>query len=193
MAPSTRERMVEITMEELRRHGYHGTGFRKVVAESGGSRGSMYHYFPGGKAQLAAEAVALAGSLIEQLIQTDLDTEDVVGGIEAVWSWWVGHVEESDLAGCPVLAVAVESHDESPELAAAAAAAFDSWIGAFRRGLERAGMPPDDAQDFALLILSTLEGSTGIARAHGDLEPLRRAGRRIAATLQAELAQLPTD
>ena len=189
MPPNTRERMVEITMEELRRHGYHGTGFRKVVAESGGSRGSMYHYFPGGKAQLAAEAVALAGSLIEQLIQSKLETDDVVTGIEGVWSWWIGHVEQSELAGCPVLAVAVESHSE-PELAAAAATAFDSWIAAFRRGLERAGMKSDDAQGFALLILSSLEGATGIARAHGDLKLLELAGRRVAATLRAELAQL---
>ena len=191
MAATTRERMVELTMEELRRYGYHGTGFRKVVAESGGSRGSMYHYFPGGKAQLAAEAVGLAGTLIAQLIETKLETNDVVGGIEAVWSWWIGHVEASDLAGCPVLAVAVESHGESPELAAAAADAFDSWMAAFRRGLERAGMQSDDAADFALLILSTLEGATGVTRAHGDLDHLKRAGRRLAATLRAELAQLP--
>lgn len=192
MVTDTRQRMIEVAMEELRRHGYHGTGFRKVVAESGGSRGSMYHYFPGGKAELAAEAVGLAGRLIQDLIRGLLNRDDVVAGVEAVWSWWVGHVEEAALAGCPVLAVAVESHPESPELAAAAAEAFDSWMKAFRDGLERAGLPADDAGDLALLILSALEGATGIARAHGDLEPLRRAGRRVAAALRSELSAVST-
>ena len=44
--------------ELLRRQGYAATGWREVVAESGTPWGSQWHHFPGGKEQLAAEALS---------------------------------------------------------------------------------------------------------------------------------------
>ncbi len=188
MPADTRRQMVDTAIQLFRLHGYNGTGFRQVVAESGAPRGSMYHHFPGGKTQLGVEAVTSAGAYVEQLMKEKLDTEDVAAGIAAVWSWWVRNVKRAGLAGCPVLAVAVESHPEAPELTAAAAAAFDAWLAAYSDALQRSGMGKDEADDYALLILSALEGATGIARAHGDLATLKRVGDRVIALIRARLA-----
>jgi len=182
--------MLDTAILLFRRHGYNGTGFRQIVAESGAPRGSMYHHFPGGKTQLGVDAVTLAGQGIEALIDYKLQKYegDIVTGIEAVWRWWVRHVEEANLAGCPVLAVAVEEHPEAPELTEAAAAVFGSWIAAFARGIERAGLEGEEASEWATFVLSALEGATGIARAYGDLGTLELVGRRVAGALRARLA-----
>jgi TetR/AcrR family transcriptional repressor of lmrAB and yxaGH operons len=39
-----------------------------VVRDSGAPRGSTYFHFPGGKAELAREAIARAGDELEELV-----------------------------------------------------------------------------------------------------------------------------
>ena len=58
-----RARMVRSAATLMRERGIHGVGLREIVAHSGGPRGSLGRYFPGGKTQLMTEAidVALAG------------------------------------------------------------------------------------------------------------------------------------
>jgi AcrR family transcriptional regulator len=44
----------------IRERGVHGVRLREVVAHSGGPRGSLGRFFPGGKTQLVTEAVDVA-------------------------------------------------------------------------------------------------------------------------------------
>src|SRR5438309_9827433 len=55
-----RARMVESAAMLIRERGIHGVGLREIVAHSGGPRGSLGRYFPGGKTQLMTEAIDLA-------------------------------------------------------------------------------------------------------------------------------------
>src|SRR4029453_2487476 len=55
--PPSRERMVEAAETLLRERGLAGAGIQQVVAQSGAPIGSLYHFFPGGKMQLVAEAL----------------------------------------------------------------------------------------------------------------------------------------
>src|SRR5207247_2874815 len=52
-----RARMVQSAATLIRERGIHGTGLREVVAHSGGPRGSLGRFFPGGKTQLETEAI----------------------------------------------------------------------------------------------------------------------------------------
>src|SRR5215467_3751972 len=56
-----RERMVFSAAQLLRRGGVAGVGMREVAARARAPRGSLQHYFPGGKEQVVNEAVAWAG------------------------------------------------------------------------------------------------------------------------------------
>lgn len=56
----SRERMVLSAAALLREHGASATSIDRVLAHSGAPRGSVYHHFPGGRAQLIDEAVTLA-------------------------------------------------------------------------------------------------------------------------------------
>src|SRR4051812_49001651 len=62
--PDSKKRMVESAALLFREQGYSGTGFRDVIGHSGAPRGSIYHHFPGGKSELAAETVRYAGEVV---------------------------------------------------------------------------------------------------------------------------------
>ncbi|MFD2395066.1 TetR/AcrR family transcriptional regulator [Dietzia aerolata] len=64
---STREKMVRTAAVLLREHGVAGTTIDRVLAVSGAPRGSVYHHFPGGRAQLLSEAVEFATDSIIEL------------------------------------------------------------------------------------------------------------------------------
>src|SRR2546423_5174670 len=53
-------RMVRSAAALIRERGIHGVGLREIVTHSGGPRGSLGRYFPGGKTQLMTEALDLA-------------------------------------------------------------------------------------------------------------------------------------
>src|SRR3954462_5636802 len=103
----SRNRMIESAALLFREHGYSGTGFRDVIEHSGAPRGSIYHHFPGGKAELATETVRYAGAAIAAEIERLARDGDAVAVLRAFVGWWRHLLERSDFrAGCPVVAVA---------------------------------------------------------------------------------------
>ena len=191
MAGDSRERMLDSAIELFRQHGYSGTGFRDVVAHGGAPRGSIYHHFPGGKAQLAKEALQLAGDRIEAVFrQGAREGDDFVSGFEWVWAWWTGYVVGGDFeAGCPVAGVAMESHPDAPEVRAAADAVFQRWVRSIAVGLQISGLEPEEAQGLAGLIIAAQEGATLMARTSGSPEPLERVGSALADLLRRRLGR----
>jgi AcrR family transcriptional regulator len=184
----TKQRMVRGAAQLLRQRGYTGTGFREVIELTGAPRGSIYHHFPGGKAQLAGEAVDYVGGLARQAIAAPLADGDPIRALRAFVELWRADFERSDgRAGCPIVAVAVESHDESPELLDSAARAFDQWRGAFADCLRGAGVPPTRASRLAALVVSAVEGAIILSRAERDPAPLLDVARELEATIEAAL------
>jgi AcrR family transcriptional regulator len=183
--------MLISAVELFKRHGYNGTGFREVVAHSGAPRGSIYHHFPGGKAQLGTEAVTFAGEFSNAFIAQKLNVDDVVAGFESFWRGWTRAVAASDFdEGCPIVAVAAESHPEAPELTAAAATAFANWRSTFATAFRTAGLTKKrDAEDMATMVIAALEGATVLSRAARDTEPLVRVGRQLSRVLRATLQE----
>src|SRR5271156_7052002 len=56
-----RERMVRSAAQLIRRKGVSGTGMREIVIEADAPRGSLQHYFPGGKEELVSDALLWMG------------------------------------------------------------------------------------------------------------------------------------
>jgi AcrR family transcriptional regulator len=57
----TRQHILDVAGQLFRRGGHHGTGLSKVLARADAPKGSLYFHFPGGKEQLAVEAVTASG------------------------------------------------------------------------------------------------------------------------------------
>lgn len=161
--------MVRGAAELLRQRGYTGTGFREVIEGTGAPRGSIYHHFPGGKAQLAEAAVEYVGTLAGESIADD----DPIAALRAfVELWRVGFERSGCRAGCPIAAVAVERHDEAPQLLDSAAAAFGRWREAFSNRLRASGLSGDRADRLAALVVAAVEGAIVLSRAERDPAPL---------------------
>src|SRR6476659_1748225 len=114
-----RARMVQSAATLMRERGIHGVGLREVVAHSGGPRGSLGRYFPGGKTQLMSEAidVALAG-LHDELERTLAEARTFPEAIGLSLAPWRRLLVDSKFAlGCPLAATVVDA-SENDELRA---------------------------------------------------------------------------
>ena len=184
----TKRRMVRGAAELLRQRGYTGTGFREVIEVTGAPRGSIYHHFPGGKAQLAGEAVDYVGALARESIAGPFADGDPIRALRTFVELWRADFERSGhRAGCPIAAVAVENHDEAPELLDAAARAFDQWCTAFSDCLRAAGVAGARADRLAALVVSAVEGAIVLSRAERDSAPLADVAAELEDVIEAAL------
>jgi TetR/AcrR family transcriptional regulator, lmrAB and yxaGH operons repressor len=184
----TRRRMLRTAAHLLRRQGYAATGWRQVVAESETPWGSQAHHFPGGKEQLAAEAIALAGSRYERLLKSGLFGTHPAAFVEAWAMLAADELEASSWAdGCPVATVTLETAHVSPRLAQACAGALAGWQAALTEAMVARGMAGDDASSTATLVLAGIEGGLLLARANRDGSPLRTVGRELASVLMVRV------
>jgi AcrR family transcriptional regulator len=79
-----------------REYGASATSIERVLAHSGTSRGSVYHYFPDGRTRLIREAVQFAGDYISGLIDEMVRTDDPLGAFDAFFELWRAQLIESD-------------------------------------------------------------------------------------------------
>jgi AcrR family transcriptional regulator len=184
----TKMKMVRGAAQLLRERGYTGTGFREVIELTGAPRGSIYHHFPGGKAQLAGEAVDYVGGLARGAIEQSFAEGGPVAGLRAFVELWRADFERSGYrAGCPIVAVAVENHDHAPELLDSAVRAFDAWRAAFADSLRGAGVPDARADRLAALVVSAVEGAIVLSRAERDTAPLLEVAAELEDVISAAL------
>jgi AcrR family transcriptional regulator len=180
--------MIGTAARLLRRQGYAATGWRQIVADSATPWGSQSHHFPGGKQQLAAEAVHLAGRRYEQLLRAALLSAHPADAV-ATWARLAAtELESSGWAdGCPVATVTLETAHFSETLAQACATAFDSWRAAIAEAITARGVAASDAARLSTLVLASVEGGLLLARAYRSPEPLRTIGDELAALLRANV------
>ena len=62
--------MVDSAIILLAARGLDGTSFTEVLSASGAPRGSIYHHFPGGKDELIAAAIEVAGGRAVALLRS---------------------------------------------------------------------------------------------------------------------------
>jgi AcrR family transcriptional regulator len=188
MASNSRERMVRSAAVLLREHGYAGTGFRDVIAHSDAPWGSIYHHFPGGKAQLAEEAVRYAGDFVAQLIEHS-PPDDPVATLRNFVTVWKQGLEASDFrAGCPIVAVATEAPADQPALGEAAAHAFASWEEALSSTLRRSGVARARSRRLATITVAAIEGAIVLCRSRRSTRPLHDVGRELELAIRDALS-----
>jgi AcrR family transcriptional regulator len=180
-----REQMTRSAALLFGERGFSGTGLRDVIAHSSTPRGSIYHHFSGGKAELAREAVRHAAAEVSAPVDDAARGGDPIEALHAWLDYWRGVLEGSDFrTGSAVLAVAVET-DEQTGARAAAAAAFDGWADAFAATLHGAGVKRKKAARLATLTVAAIEGAVVVSRARGDAVALEQVGRELEAAIEA--------
>lgn len=171
MANDTKQRMVETAAGLLQTGGLSAAAFTQVLAASGAARGAIYHHFPGGKTELARDAVEWTGRRVRaELAAIEArDPQAVVTGFLTC----VRPVVARAAAGvsCAVAAVTVESAQSQPTLTDAVLGAFQSWIDALYTQLRDVGAAEAAARSTAVLLITFLEGTQVLCRAAGSMTP----------------------
>jgi AcrR family transcriptional regulator len=186
---TTRDRIVQTSAELFRRQGYSATGVKQIVTAAQAPFGSLYHFFPGGKEELGAEAVRVSGALYAQLIPAVFDpAPDVVTGVRMFFAGAAEQLRETEYEdACPIATVALEVSSVSETMRVACAEVFEGWIVAGAERFAEAGVDRDTARELTIAMLAALEGAFVLARALRSTEPLQVAGELVAERVQMAL------
>ncbi|MFF2509401.1 TetR/AcrR family transcriptional regulator [Streptomyces sp. NPDC058067] len=181
----TRERVLRTAATLFQTQGYHATGLNQVLAEGGAPKGSLYFHFPGGKEQLASEAVSLAGGEMCRLIKEALDAaEDPGAAVESVVHHLADALVASDFtAGCPVATVALDAAGQSDTIRAACESVYQSWTDVIAEFLAGHGAGADRSSALAIVLVASIEGGLLLARTRRDVAPLRAVGVHLRQTI----------
>jgi AcrR family transcriptional regulator len=191
LTAGTRARIVAATSELFRRQGMTGTGLKQITRTAGAPFGSVYHFFPGGKAQLAEEVIRTSGKIYFELVMAYFDAcPDLPTGIETAFKAAADMLTETDYAdACPIAAIALEVASTDETLRAATADVFTDWIEAGARRIAGTGLPEDIRRRLIIGIITSLEGAFVLCRALRSTEPLQAASQAVLHAARAEIAE----
>lgn len=176
---STRARMLSSAAEVLREKGAAGVTIDEVLARSDAPRGSVYHHFPAGRSQLLAEALQYAGDSITTVID-DAASDGCLVLMRQFVAFWERVLADSDFtAGCPVVAAAIGSADDDPELTAIAGDIFGRWRDALARAFTTDGFDEADAASLAVTSIAALEGAVILCRSTRTVAPLQQVAQQV--------------
>lgn len=177
---ATRERMIDTGIELMRASGLSGAGINEVVKASGMPKGSVYHFFPGGKEQLVSEALAVYRERVRRFIEASMSRHrSPQRKVHALFDAFAQRLEASDCRrSCAAGAVCLDLDDSLDSLRTSVHAALDCWADTIADQLGWADRR--QARSFAGLVLTAIEGAYIRGRAEGSSRPFVEAGRWLA-------------
>lgn len=182
----SRQQIVKAAQILLRRQGYQGTGLAQIIEASGAPRGSVYFLFPGGKEQIAVEAVAASAAEVNLMIAAAFDSaSSLTQWIHLMVEHLATPLQNTGYAdGCPITTITLDSVPRSQPLTNAVRHAYDMWLATLARGLTLHAVPDAEARSVALFILTCLEGAMALCRAYKSTTALTEAESHILALLK---------
>ncbi|ADI00172.1 TetR/AcrR family transcriptional regulator [Salisediminibacterium selenitireducens] len=179
--PNAKTNIIKAAAHLFQEQGYHGTGLNQIIAESGSPKGSLYHYFPKGKEELAVAAIERTSHEVRERLRAGLDAEkdpgtmlsDFVTAIADAYDH--GHKEN----GLPVAAIALEMATQHESIRQACEQAYESWFQVLKEKLVESGVRHQDPAMLAEMCNALIEGAFISVRIKGHTEPLRQVASMI--------------
>jgi TetR/AcrR family transcriptional regulator, lmrAB and yxaGH operons repressor len=170
--------------EVFRSHGYEGATLALIGKATGLGKGSLYHFFPDGKAQMAAEVLAEIYHWFEANIFAALrksnDPELAIAEMTAA-------IDRYFRSGHRVCLVGVIALGASRDIFAAQVQDyFSRWSEALAQTLRRAGFSASVARRRSADALLTIQGALVLARALDDVKVFGQAMVDMKARLLAK-------
>jgi AcrR family transcriptional regulator len=177
----TRQRLIEAAVVSMRRSGWSGAGINEIVRESGAPKGSVYHFFPGGKREIVQVALAAHRREIVAFIDAVLAPPRAPADkVRALFDAFGERLEAGGFfASCPAGTVCLDLDDGLDEIRSAVAATLAAYVDAIAAHF--ASLGPRRSRSFAGLVVSSIEGAYVRGRADRSTRPFREAGDWLAA------------
>ncbi len=182
---ASRERMLDAAETLLRERGLAGAGIQQVVARSGAPIGSVYHFFPRGKAQLVAEALQIHGDKARALLQSLLEDkgEPLPERFRRLFRTAASGFDRAGAnKSCAIGTVALDLDARHEALRKVCRDALEGWIASIARELPWS----DEAvrRSFAEMVVAGLEGAFILSRARQSGTPFITVGEWLATMLE---------
>jgi TetR/AcrR family transcriptional repressor of lmrAB and yxaGH operons len=177
----SRERMLEAAVDLLRGFGLSGAGINDVVRDSGAPKGSVYHFFPDGKLQIAAEALALYGERVDAFVEAALaGRRSNPERVRALFEAFARRAEQARfLRSCAVGTVSLDLGEGGEPLQPQLAALLGRWARTIASHVDLGDARR--TRSFAGLVLTAIEGAYVRSRAERSAAAFREAGQWLAA------------
>ena len=176
---------METTARLMRSQGYHATGLNQIIEESQAPKGSLYHYFPQGKEELAAEALAGAGRHVGERLRQLFDSNRPGDALDNLVESAIADLEASDYQnGCPIALVGLEAGANCPALRQICAAQFEAAVKLIGERFLAMGVPAEKAHDLAQTVFAGYEGALLLSRVTRDPQHLRRMATHLNETIR---------
>jgi AcrR family transcriptional regulator len=148
---------------------------REIVTEADAPRGSLQHYFPGGKEEIVSEALLWSGEVAARRVSRGLEElasrtpSALLTSVADAWRREL--IREHFSAGCPLVAAAADTASSSEPVRKVLGRAFDGWLEPLSKGLVELGVPVERSEDLATLVVAALEGAIVLSRVRRDVTP----------------------
>ncbi len=173
----SRDDMLDRLLAVFRQKGFEGASIVDLMGAIGLQKGSLYHHFPGGKAEMVAAVLAHVDRLFDAMVFAPLrDAPDAALGVAAMNRALADYFAAGSKVCLPALMGLGAARDQFGQ---AIAGFFIRWIDALAATFVRAGMTVDDARLAAERSIVDIQGGIVLARALGQPEPFLRALNRV--------------
>src|ERR1700754_1873821 len=169
---SERKNAIPALAEVFREHGFEGASLSLIGERTGLGKGSLYHFFPGGKGEIAAAVLAEIDDWFEQALFRPLQGGMYPRRAIRVMIEGVGAYFRSGRRVCLLGAFALG--DVRDRFATAIRDYFAVWIEALTQALVRSGLADGLARARAEEAVAAIQGALVLARALDDPEIFRR-------------------
>ncbi len=188
MAPRlvTDQQLVERLTGLFRQVGYEGASLNAIAEATGLQKSSLYHRFPGGKQQMAAEASAAVLDEFASSVLAPGGRDDPLHERVAAIAANLDRFYDGGARYCllDMLSVGEPGVDAATNLAAAAAA----WIDIFAALARESGADAPTALARAQDAVAAIEGALVVSRVTGERDAFTRAVRLLPQRLLGEAA-----
>ena len=171
---STKERLIRTAAELFRRRGYSGVGVAEILEAANAPKGSLYHHFPNGKADLAQAAAVWSSDGMLRIIAASF--EPALSFEEGCRTLCYKLAKLFDISGlwetCPI-AGALTDGPENTAFRELSRHLFDGWIAEFEHHAMRFGASPEEARRKAEHFFILMQGGWDLARSRQDSDVLR--------------------
>lgn len=180
MGKPNRVEIVGKLADLFQERGYTGAGMAEISSTTGLGRGSLYHLFPQGKAQMMREVLAAVEAEFQAAVVAPLET----GGVDAMFAGiktFFRNGERQSIWGKLI------QDPASSDFRAEVQDHYNTWRAALTKTLLGAGVDRGVAASLSERTLSGVEGTLTLAAGFDDAGALGRGLRTMAAEVTAAI------
>lgn len=182
----TERLLIQITFNLLYRRGYCATNLTDILKAAEVTKGAMYYHFES-KNELVLSSMRY---FLEYILQSHWidpfkdSNEPLQVLIDQINKYLIIYAEEGSLLdikhGCPLMNFVLDMSDKDDSFFSYLQSVYSRWQESVNNALQKAQelnqtKTQFNTDDQARFIISSIEGSIGVAKAHNSLEVLRKS------------------